>query len=75
LASEEDPLKDAMVLTIYLDTADFSKFGDVVRGRAEPSASSIFNRLLEFSESGVARFGYSMVTLSELFKYDPGTQK
>ncbi len=57
-------------MTVYLDAADFSKFGDILRGKGETGVSEIFERLIALRETGRVRFGYSMTTLSELFQYD-----
>lgn len=56
---------------VYLDTQDFSRFGEVIRGRADQSAKELFECLIAKSATGEARFVYSMVVLSELLQYHP----
>jgi hypothetical protein len=57
--------------TVYLDTQDFSRFGEVVRGKSDQPTKEIFEYLLTRLRKNEARFVYSMVTLSELLQYDP----
>jgi hypothetical protein len=57
--------------TVYLDTQDFSRFGEVVRGKSDQPTKEIFEYLLTSSRKNEARFVYSMVTLSELLQYNP----
>ncbi|HEY0311717.1 MAG TPA: hypothetical protein VGC56_04405 [Allosphingosinicella sp.] len=57
-------------VTVYLDAADLSRFGDVIRRKGEKGVPEIFERLISLRETGHVRFGYSMSTLSELFQYD-----
>jgi hypothetical protein len=56
---------------VYLDTADWSRFGDVVRGRSDAATVKIFERLQHIADSGEAVFAYSLPILSELFQWDP----
>jgi hypothetical protein len=58
-------------ITVYLDTQDYSRFGDVVRGTARPEVGQIFQSLKELRKRGLACFVYSMPILSELFQYNP----
>ncbi|WP_328277331.1 hypothetical protein [Sphingobium sp.] len=58
------------MLTVYLDTSDYSRFGDVLRGKGDPQTEVLFNKLLTLKEQGFARFGYSMPLLGELLQYD-----
>lgn len=57
--------------TVYLDTQDFSRFGGVIRGKSDPEAAEIFERLRSHAVGGSARFVYSMATLSELLQFHP----
>jgi hypothetical protein len=59
-----------VAISVYLDTSDFSNFGDVIRGKSDEVTATAYRHLIQFAESGEVQFGYSMVTLSELFKYD-----
>ncbi|QDX25723.1 hypothetical protein FPZ54_06625 [Sphingomonas suaedae] len=56
--------------TVYLDTSDYSRFGDVLRGKGDPQTERIFDQLIRLKEGGVAQFAYSMPVLSELLQYD-----
>lgn len=58
-------------VTVYLDTQDYSRFGDVLRGKASPDVVNVFEHLTELKRDGVARFVYSMPILSELLQYSP----
>lgn len=56
---------------VYLNSADYSRFGDVIRGKSDPSVDKIFNELLALKKEGRAQFAYSVTVLSELFQFDP----
>ena len=58
-------------VTVYLDTQDYSRFGDVLRGRANVEMERLFENLRLLKTDGLARFAYSMPVLSELLQYDP----
>jgi hypothetical protein len=58
-------------VTVYLDTQDYSRFGDVLRGKSWSDMGQVFHRLKELRRKGIARFVYSMPILSELLQYDP----
>lgn len=55
---------------IYLDTQDYSRFGDVLRGRSDTKTEKIFRELERRKLSGEAIFAISMPILGELFQYD-----
>lgn len=62
------------MITVYLDTSDYSAFGDVERGidsEKAQAAAPIYQQLLSYKRAGVARFAYSMPILSELLQYNP----
>ena len=59
-----------MTALVYLDTQDFSRFGDVVRGVADPKLNEIFEDLKVLRHTGLATFVVSMPLLSELLQYD-----
>src|SRR5687768_8913358 len=63
-------MSDQPPVTVYLDTQDYSRFGDVVRGRGPKEIEEVFSRLQELRTRGVAQFVYSMPILSELLQYD-----
>jgi len=56
---------------VYLDTSDYSRFGDVIRGKADSATESLFNELLALKKNGVAQFAFSAAILSELFQFNP----
>jgi hypothetical protein len=56
--------------TVYLDTQDYSKFGDVLRGDDRNGLDQTFGDLCQLAEQGRATFVYSMPILSELLQYD-----
>jgi hypothetical protein len=58
------------VPVIYLDTQDFSNFGDVLRGKSDSSTEAIFTKLEALKNSGKAIFPVSMPLLGELLQYD-----
>jgi hypothetical protein len=58
-------------VTVYLDSQDYSRFGDVIRGKSSADAEQAFENLKALKSSGAARFVYSMPILSELLQYHP----
>ncbi|MCL6683758.1 hypothetical protein [Sphingomonas alba] len=56
---------------VYLDTQDFSRFGELVRGKPDGQSKELFDYLLSKAGTGEVQFVYSMVTLSELLQYHP----
>lgn len=58
-------------ILVYLDSSDYSRFGDVIRGKSNSATESIFTKLLSLRKSGAAQFAYSVTALSELFQFDP----
>ncbi|MCP1471000.1 hypothetical protein J3E64_002697 [Sphingobium sp. OAS761] len=58
------------MLTVYLDTSDYSRFGDVLRGKGDSQTEKLFDNLLGLKEHGLVRFAYSMPVLGELLQYD-----
>lgn len=57
---------------IYLDTQDYSRFGDVLRGRGDIASERLFADLEARKAAGTAIFAVSMPLLSELLQYDRG---
>lgn len=56
---------------VYLDSSDYSDFGDIERGvSTNQKAIRVYPQLLELHNAGKARFVYSMPVLSELLQYD-----
>ncbi|GGC32150.1 hypothetical protein GCM10011504_07920 [Siccirubricoccus deserti] len=55
---------------VYLDTQDYSRFGDVLRGKADISTEKIFNMLEARKRSGNVIFALSMPILGELLQYN-----
>jgi hypothetical protein len=56
---------------VYLDSSDYSHFGDIERGvSTNQKAISAYPQLLALRDAGKARFVYSMPVLSELLQYD-----
>jgi hypothetical protein len=55
---------------VYLDTQDYSRFGDVLRGKSDASTELIFNKIEKIRISGDAIFVFSMPLMSELLQYD-----
>jgi hypothetical protein len=45
-------------LTLYLDAADYSRFGDVERGVGSPAIAAVYEQLKALRKSGVVRFAY-----------------
>ena len=58
-------------LTVYLDSSDYSRFGDVIRGKSDNQTEITYNKLIEFRSNGDVRFAYSLPIISELFQFDP----
>lgn len=59
---------------VYLDTQDYSRFGDVIRGRGQPEIGLIFEELCRLADSDKARFVCSLPLLSELLQYSADTR-
>lgn len=55
---------------VYLDTQDYSRFGDVLRGKADAATEGLFNALEARKRSGDAIFAVSMPILGELLQYN-----
>jgi hypothetical protein len=58
-------------ITVYLDTQDYSRFGDVLRGKGDSDTERQFNSLESLKQSGDVIFALSMPLLGELFQYHP----
>jgi hypothetical protein len=56
--------------TVYLDTQDYSRFGDVLRGKSDSATESLFLALERRRQAGDAIFVLSMPVLGELLQYD-----
>ncbi|TWS94981.1 hypothetical protein [Reyranella sp. CPCC 100927] len=55
---------------VYLDTQDYSRFGDVLRGKSDGATEALFTALVARKHSGDAIFAVSMPILGELLQYD-----
>jgi hypothetical protein len=58
-------------VVVYLDSQDFSRFGDVLRGKSDPDTERIFSELRTLREAGTVIFGVSMPLMSELLQFHP----
>ncbi|MFC0104430.1 hypothetical protein [Sphingopyxis terrae] len=56
---------------VYLDSQDYSRFGDVLRGKADENFETLFFELEERKMRGKAIFATSMPILAEILQYDP----
>lgn len=57
---------------VYLDSQDYSRFGDVLRGKADAATEALFLALEARKQAGDAVFAVSMPILGELLQYDVG---
>jgi hypothetical protein len=57
---------------VYLDSQDFSRFGDVLRGKSDDATEKLFLDLETRAKAGSAIFSVSMPHYSELLQYDAG---
>lgn len=55
---------------VYLDTQDFSRFGDVLRGKSNTATEALFLEFERRSKAGNAIFPASMPIIGELLQYD-----
>jgi hypothetical protein len=55
---------------VYLDTQDYSRFGDVLRGRSDAATEALFLDLEKRKQAGDVIFAVSMPILGELLQYD-----
>jgi len=53
------------MLTVYLDTSDFSYFAKVRQGKGKPEHEVILESLLNFKNTGLVEFRYSFVHMAE----------
>ena len=67
-----NPAVMALPVTVYLDTQDYSRLDDARAGRPRGSDLLVLERLLELKASGLVRFVYSAMNISELLRYDGG---
>jgi hypothetical protein len=51
---------------VYLDTQDYSRFGDVLRGRADDATKALSRELERLKQDGDAIFAVSMPILGKL---------
>ncbi|WP_159640620.1 hypothetical protein [Sphingorhabdus sp. 109] len=65
------PLEGMARPIVYLDTQDFSRFGDEERNPTDALVAEIYRALLEFKRTNRATFVVSMPLLSELLQYHP----
>lgn len=61
----------SQVPIVYLDSQDFSRFGDVLRGKGQSMAEGLYYRLCALKADGAAIFVTSMPLLGELLQYHP----
>lgn len=65
------PVGPADVPVVYLDSQDYSRFGDVLRGASkDDTLSALFLDLVERKNRGEVIFAISMPVLAELFQYN-----
>jgi len=57
-------------LLVYLDSQDYSRFGDVLRGKSDAKSEALYRSLLDIGATGDAAFAYSMPVLGELLQFD-----
>ena len=55
---------------VYLDTQDFSRFGDVLRGKSDTATETLFLEVERRSKAGDAIFPASMPIIGELLQYN-----
>jgi len=55
---------------VYLDVQDYSRFGDVLRGKSDASTEQLFLDLEKQASAGRVIFPVSMPVLGELLQYD-----
>lgn len=55
---------------VYLETQDYSRFGDVLRGKSDSATEALFLALEQRKQTGNAVFAISMPVFSELLQYD-----
>jgi hypothetical protein len=60
----------ASPVTVYLDSQDYSRFGDVLRGKGDAPTEKLFDDLKARRASGQAIFALSMPLIGELLQYD-----
>ncbi|WP_404480406.1 hypothetical protein [Novosphingobium sp. BL-52-GroH] len=61
----------ADIPVVYLDSQDYSRFGDLLRGASKDDAlSALFLDLVERKNRGEVIFAISMPVLAEIFQYD-----
>jgi len=58
-------------LVVYLDSQDFSRFGDVLRGKGDQTSEGLFRALEERRNAEGVVFATSMPLLAELLQYHP----
>jgi len=55
---------------VYLDTQDYSRFGDVIRGKSDAATEALFLDLERKALAGDVVFATSMPLMGELLQYD-----
>lgn len=58
-------------IIVYLDSQDFSRFGDVLRGKSDKNHEDIFKYLKYLKDSGDVIFPITMPLMCELLQYNP----
>lgn len=66
----QSKIYDDLPPVIYLDNQDYSRFGDVLRGKSDLATEKIFLSLEARKQSGDVIFAVSMPILGELLQYD-----
>ncbi len=56
--------------TVYLDSQDYSRFGDVLRGKSDADTEALFLDLEARKSAGDVIFAVSMPIIGELFQYN-----
>ena len=57
-------------LIIYLDSQDYSRFADVLRGKSDSQTEEVFQELEKYKQLGDILFVSSMPIICELLQYD-----
>lgn len=66
----QNKITGALPPVIYLDSQDYSRFGDVLRGKSNESTEKLFRFLEDRKQAGDVIFAVSFPVLSEVLQYD-----
>lgn len=61
---------DDLPPVVYLDSQDYSRFGDVLRGKSDEATEKLFKYLEGRKQAGDVIFAISLPILSEVLQYD-----